>query len=97
MSTRASIKIQQGGRAIYLYHHFDGYPEYVGVALKNFTRRLKGEEWHFETLATLIAKDIKILDDFYEVAYGIHPDVDYVYVIDCDKRTLRCFRHHLRE
>lgn len=37
MSTRATIKLTyQAGNTIQLYHHCDGYPEYMGKLLENF-------------------------------------------------------------
>ena len=30
-------------------------------------------------------------DDEYEVTYGLHGDVEYVYVINCRARTIRCY------
>lgn len=39
MSTRATIKITyQAGNTIQLYHHCDGYPEYMGVLLESFCK-----------------------------------------------------------
>ena len=37
MSTRATIKLTyQAGNTIQLYHHCDGYPEYMGKLLESF-------------------------------------------------------------
>ena len=37
MSTRATIKLTyKAGNTIQMYHHCDGYPEYMGKLLENF-------------------------------------------------------------
>ena len=33
MSTRANILIQELGKSIWVYHHWDGYPEYLGAKI----------------------------------------------------------------
>lgn len=37
---------------------------------------------------------IPITDNTFEISNCVHGDVDYVYVINCKFKTLRCYRKH---
>lgn len=113
MSTRATIKIKrslylteedekQGKRTeciIYLYHHYDGYPEGVGADLKEFLKDRKDYAngyWNPELIATdLVRGAIKYNDGEpdmnYRCAIHQHTDSAYGYLIDCDNQTLKCY------
>lgn len=90
MSTRATIKIRQGNRTEDLYHHFDGYPEGVGVNLKSYIETTG--IWELTRIYTDLVTG-KTGDDTYEPSPYSHGDVDYVYIFDCDNHTLTC--HHV--
>lgn len=100
MSTRCNIIIKDGESRIYLYHHHDGYPMGVGTELQAYlekewsTRRY----WFASSIANELIKgslpypfsdDKK--DEEYEVTFGLHGDIEYCYVINCQARTLRCY------
>ena len=87
MSTRAHIRITDGRDVIMLYHHHDGYPEGVGSYLLNFLKDRK--YWNGEEIANDLIKDKH--DEEYEVTTCLHGDEEYVYVIDCDNKTLKCY------
>ena len=103
MSTRCNIIIKDGAERIYLYHHHDGYPMGVGTELQDYLQRKWGESWRSYWCGTSIANDLvkghinyplakePHEDDEYEVTYGLHGDVEYVYVINCRARTIRCY------
>ena len=103
MSTRCNIIIKDGAERIHLYHHQDGYPMEVGTELQDYLQRKWGEYWRSYWCGTSIANDLvkghinyplakePHEDDEYEVTYGLHGDVEYVYVINCRARTIRCY------
>lgn len=87
VSTRSQIKISYLHREVLLYHHRDGYPKGVGADL---TRRQKElNTWDGNILINNLVKDI---NDEYEIAYQIHTDIDYWYEIDCNRKTIRCWK-----
>ena len=108
MSTRAHIRIKDGEDLFQLYHHHDGYPDGVGAMLKDFLKKqYKQGGWYGDNIANDLVKGkltyehtglydgkkyIKS-DDEYEITTCIHGDEEYVYVIDCQKKSLKCYRH----
>lgn len=90
MSTRAHIRIQDKENVQYIYHHCDGYPEGVGEELKEMMESMaKYKEW----TPDFVHRSITNSDDSYEDApEGQHGDEEYAYLIDCDDRTLTCYK-----
>ena len=79
---------------IYLYHHWDGSPSGVGRELESFLRgRNDGNApdctptWDGER----IAEELESSSSGYLRSDGNHGDVEFGYVIDCERRTLTCF------
>ena len=105
MSTRCNIIVKDGNDRIYLYHHHDGYPMGVGTELQRWLdERFKPQpyftpRWYAMSIATALVKGAPVYpfdkegkkDDEYEITTGLHGDVEYVYVINCQARTLRCY------
>ena len=102
MSTRCNIIIKDRDSRIYLYHHHDGYPEGVGAELRAYLERNWNEAWRNYWPGSHIANELvkgHILypfddekdDDEYQVTYGLHGDIEYCYVINCQARTIRCY------
>lgn len=102
MSTRAQIRIKDEYGYIDLYHHHDGYPEGVGADLKKYLdSKHNGKYAHWSVRITanqLIKGAIKDVfageeqpDMGYEVTNGFHSDIDYAYLIDCEKKELKCY------
>ena len=86
MSTRATIKvIGKDKNPVWIYHHTDGYPEGVGVELKE--RLSKEGSSYFYT----IVNDILRIDIYYEITSGQHGDENYGYLVDTDNRILKCY------
>lgn len=88
MSTRAHIVImQKGSENVNLFHHCDGYPSGVGSELASFLKDAPSP-WNPEVLKYFICgRD----DDYRAVEKGPSWDSEYVYIIDCDHGTLKCY------
>lgn len=95
MSTRCMIKLRDDRYELTLYHHHDGYPEGVGSDLvSRFYKRvtdLNCSLW-LSTVANELLKDNK--DKEYEVTFGVHTDIEYLYEIDLAKATITCKAVH---
>ena len=89
MSTRCQIKITYLKREVLLYHHWDGYPEGVGLDLIKRQKQLK--TWDGNIIVNELINN-KHKDDGYEIAYQVHTDIDYWYEIDCNRKTIRCWK-----
>lgn len=88
-----------------LYHHHDGYPEGVGAELQEILNEVlgKSKEEQAEILATPLSLGnyIEILDTSYENEtrtddlngrkLWLHGDIEYLYTIDLDKKTITCY------
>ena len=106
MATRSVIRIvpkelkgqdsntEPAPKYIYLYHHWDGSPSGVGRELEHFLRgRDDGEIPIGESTwdAARIAEELLRSASGYQKSDGLHGDVEYGYVIDCNRRTLTCY------
>ena len=97
MSTRCNIIIREGKDKILLYHHHDGYPEGVGKDLLNYMQKTCDE--HRGVCAESVARELVknetsrtgLNDNGYVPAICIHYDIEYLYEIDTDRCTLRCW------
>ena len=94
MSTRGVVIIHSPelGKEydIVLYHHHDCYPEGVGADLKARLAKYKKEQyWEIIDIVNKLVKDI---DDEYEITTYIHTDIEYLYLINCTNKTLKCFK-----
>ena len=103
MATRSVVRIitsNQGSnqmeapKYIHLYHHWDGSPSGVGRELDRFLcGRNDGNDsngmptWNAER----IAEELLTTRQGYVKSDGNHGDVEYGYVIDCEKRRLTCY------
>lgn len=103
MSTRCNIIIKDGAERIYLYHHHDGYPMGVGTELQGYLQRKWSgpyqQIWWGASIANHLVKwhinyplaKEEHEDEEYEITTGLHDDVEYVYVINCRAKTIRCY------
>lgn len=103
MSTRANIIIQDSVTKLYFYRHSDGYPEVTGKSLKSFIKKYTQNKFRLDAMQSagwLILKGYKeYLDQknehmkwkvgAYEPTTEIHGDIEYLYIIDLDKRELK--------
>lgn len=77
MSTRCNIVIKKGDDTLYLYHHFDGYPEGVGGELLDLRDMLKSDMTPQDVHYSLVY----LYGDEYELTDRLHGDIEYVYFI----------------
>jgi len=89
MSTRSNIIIKAKGCKAILYHHYDGYIEGVGQDLVNkLDKYFNSDNYcYWSDVVNMLVKDKK--DDGYEITRGIHGDIDYLYTIDTDEKTIK--------
>lgn len=96
MSIKAFIRlIQPMIGKIDLCHHYDGHPDSVGVDLKNVLDKLCIDPEC--GCKDLIQDKLGLNDKTYAPAICLPKDVDYVYVIDCESRTIKCYAHYYNE
>lgn len=95
MSTRANILILETGNKVWLYHHWDGYPAYLGAVMGEFLRdRIAGHYWDASGVANVLIKghldgDESVQDDGFELTDNRHGDIEYLYIIDMNEKTMR--------
>ena len=97
MSTRCCVQVKQTFgeaqdadkevRSVMLYHHHDGYPQGVGYDLWRRLIKYTGS-WDIDWLVNHLIKDP---EDEYEYTAFNHTDIEYLYVIDCSAKTLKCY------
>ena len=90
MSTRATILIKSHDEKFRLYHHHDGHPSCIGKDMKNYLKTLNW--WHPDEIANVFIKGGLNDDDGYEITSCQHGDEEYAYLIDCDKKTIKCYK-----
>lgn len=101
MSTRCEIHIEgkkYRGKVpvVKLYHHFDGYPSGVGCDLMEHVYPIL-QSSNKVTPQGLANELIKAeWDDGYEDAGGIHGDIEYLYLINIPKKTIKCYNGHYK-
>ena len=87
MSTRCNIVIKatdldNGLRnewaKVILYHHHDGYPEWIGKRLTEFIDEFNGDG--MDDFVNKLLKDKN--DTGYEYTHTLHGDIEYLYTID---------------
>lgn len=95
MSTRANIKIIEGDKVTWLYHHWDGYPSYLGAfLLYRLGDKFKNENYCIDT-CDIVNKLIKDkADNGFEYTDQMHGDIEYLYEIDVKAKTIKCFETH---
>lgn len=94
MSTRANVVIKQGEHAATLYHHHDGYPSGVGADLCSYINEILEREDADEIMKSpkSLAKYLEgIDDDEYEIEYSLSGDIEFLYIVNLDKREIACF------
>lgn len=95
MATRAHIRIYYDDKVIMLYHHFDGYPDGIGSDLKKVVDEIYKND--IFAINKLIKGKLITNDLTYELTDCLHGDEEYVYVIDCRDKTIKCFRRNLND
>ena len=84
MSTRTQVQVKSGAEKITLYHHTDGYPEYMLPLIQKAWREY-GTGWEGarvgKVASMLCAVDPVVFEP--EAGQALHGDIEYYYVIDC--------------
>lgn len=101
MSTRCNILFKDGKEKLWFYRHSDGYPEHTGKDLLAFVQNYSNGLYRTnigQSAGHLIIRGHNEYKDYnydwkvgaYEPTTGQHGDIDFLYTIDLDKRTLVC-------
>ena len=85
MSTRGIIRVKQNDKQVDVYRHYDCYPMGLGAELVEYLDDI--QDWYGNRIVKYITEK---LDG--EVTLYNHADIEYMYVIDCDKNTLKCYQ-----
>ncbi len=109
MATRSAALIKhEGNYSKYYYRHWDGYPKAAGVDLLNMVEAIK---WNPEAMGLVLENRYRISEENlkediifiefpavgFEDAEGMDlDDLDYFYLIDCDKKEIRCYENMFR-
>jgi len=97
MSTRCCVVVKDKWDKFTLYHHHDGYPEGVGADLKSYIERIKENDWSVdaERFANVLIKNESertgFNDNEFEITMRLHGDIEYLYEVDCQTMTLKCW------
>jgi hypothetical protein len=93
MSTRATIKFQDGDDAYYAYRHCDGFPENVEEDLYKLTEEAKGR-WSEPQLSLLVTLFLTMNRDYrkdrlpnYEITESFHGDESCRYYCKWDSKN----------
>jgi len=90
MSTRANIILEEMGNHLWLYHHCDGYPSYLGKHLMEFmsTKHKKDYADIYDIANELFKND----DNGFELTQKRHGDIEYLYIINIENKTIECIK-----
>ena len=86
MATRSNVVvINNKGDKEFIYHHYDGYPSGVGAELNKMFKKNS-------TFGSVkeCADHIKNSDFQYMATECLHADIDYLYTINIDDKTIKC-------
>ena len=94
MSTRCNVIIREhSGKFFQLYHHHDGYPEGVGTDLEDYIEQMDNEFLVDGKKFSDFLCDPKRDDEYEYEGTNIYPhgDIEYLYIVDLQKREITCF------
>ena len=110
MSTRANIIIKDAYNTLYFYRHSDGYPSVAANSLRQFLRWVidgKIRSNASQAAGWLILLGADEYGSFinegsprwwkcgaYEPTTDIHGDVEFIYIIDLDRRAMSVYEYH---
>lgn len=89
MATRANVVIRSTGRTYWLYHHWDGYPSYLGAKLGDF---LMGNKDGIDSITTQIIKGVALEDDGFELTNFRHLDIEWLYEVNVEQKKMLVYR-----
>lgn len=76
MATRCNIQINDPNTEIWLYRHWDGYPEVTGEDMKDYLRYMMPE-----TASQLAEAIVNNDSEHYRYTKSQHGDIEYLYQI----------------
>lgn len=94
MSTRCNVIIKErSGKFFQLYHHHDGYPEGVGADLEDYIEQMGNDCLVDGKKFSDFLCDPKRDDEYEYEGTNIcpHGDIEYLYIVDLQKREITCF------
>ena len=98
MSTRCNIIVRDKDSQFTLYRHCDGYKEVTFEHLKDFIKTYNFTNNYYAQASSIVTELIRINlkknttdQDYnpYELTNGIHGDIEYLYTIDLELKTIR--------
>ena len=89
MATRANVVIRSTGRTYWLYHHWDGYPSYLGWHLGCF---LMGNKDGIDSVATQLVKGAWEDGDGFELTNFRHLDIEWLYEVNLEQKKMLVYR-----
>ena len=96
MGTRARILIKDKNVSVSFHCNWDGYPSGIGYEIKSYLKTLK--KWRIDDISKGILENSEInnslldKDRLWQTTCDVSTE-DYIYVIDTDRKTLRCYEH----
>lgn len=103
ISTKANIVITEDDKQIFLYRHYDGYPEVAYEHLKSFMSEKfnkSSRSLSCELVATELIQSHTISEDYkenmgiefsYKLTHGYHCDIEYIYIIDIKHKQITAY------
>ena len=90
MSTRCDVLVKCGKFKIQMYHHTDGYIEYIGQHLVDF---MKKEDVANQEYAAIAGENYvqKMIDDGFIITFCEHGDTEYHYEVDIEKKEVKAY------
>lgn len=85
MSTKGIIRVKQNGKQVDVYRHYDCYPMGLGTELVEYLDDI--QDWYGNRIVKYITEKLG-----GEVTLYDHVDIEYMYVIDCNKNILKCYK-----
>lgn len=91
MSTRANIILEEMGNHLWLYHHSDGYPSYLGEYLMKFMATKHKKD--YADIYDIANELFKLSEDSgFELTSQRHGDIEYLYIINIENKTIECMK-----
>ncbi len=105
MSTRANIVIEDDWGKLWFYRHGDGYPEGTMPTLQKFINWMRSGTIRSNGLQSagwlILIGALEPVEDWkcgaYEPTKQRHSDIEFLYVIDCRKQTITCYKTYFDE
>lgn len=95
--TRALLRIDNGENFSYFHVNHDGYPDGLGSTLLGYLQERFGKkDWAYKRILSDIRND-KIRDFIFAASDEDFECIDYLYILDCNKKELSCFNGYHKD